>query len=47
MRENKMGNINWNNIHIRKEAIVYKYERHMNPCMKNADLNSTIILKFS
>ena len=34
MKQNKMGEINWKNIHIRKEATDYKYERHMNPCNK-------------
>ena len=29
-----MGEIKWKNIHIRKEATDYKYERHMNPCKK-------------
>ena len=32
MKENKMGEINWKNIHIIKEATDCKYERHMNPC---------------
>ena len=34
MKENKMCEINWKNIHIRKEAIDCKYKRHMNPCKK-------------
>ena len=42
-----MGKINWNNIHITKEETDYKCERHMNPCVKNIDLGSAIILKFS
>ena len=35
MKENKMDEIKWKNIHIRKEATDYKYERHMNPCKKH------------
>ena len=34
MKENKMSEINWKNIHIRNEAIYCKYERHMNPYKK-------------
>ena len=34
MKENKMCEINWKNIHIRKEATDRKYERHMNPNKK-------------
>ena len=34
MKENKMYEVNWKNIHIRKEATDCKYEQHMNPCKK-------------
>ena len=47
MKENIMGKENWNNIHIRKEATDCKCERHMNPCMKNVDLDFAIIINFS
>ena len=41
-----MGEINWKNIHIRKEATDCKYERHVNPC-KKYDLGFAILLKLS
>ena len=34
MKENKTGEINRKNIHIRKEITDCKCEGHMNPCMK-------------
>ena len=36
MKENKTREINWKNIHIRKEETDCKCERHMNPCMKTS-----------
>ena len=35
MKENKMGELNWKNIHIRNEETDSKYERRMNPCKKH------------
>ena len=44
-KKDRMEKENWNNIHIRKEITYCKCEQHRNPCVKNADIGSVIILE--